>query len=98
MGLYINPPDQSKEDWLANNAKSMHCTPPAKARQNLGDGETVVVCLVVNGGFTAAGVAFNDRELRDFADPNDQRPKVWLLVPVEKVEEVTGKKLDDWNY
>lgn len=44
-------------------------------------GRSVTVCVVDNGPFEAAAVAFSKDELEVFANPNDFRPKTWLSVP-----------------
>lgn len=43
-----------------------------------------------NGFFTAFAYAYSERELQDFANPNDTRPKRWCLLDKEYVERVTG--------
>ena len=82
MGYYINPKDSSKEDWLAKNGTLLHAAP----ERNEENGE-LAVCLVGNGGFTAAGVAVDQRELEAFAHPCG-RPKQWFRVPIRSLVEV----------
>jgi hypothetical protein len=89
MGIYINPRDMSKEQWLMEHARSLESPP-----QHYLSGDDIAVCLVVNTGFTAAAVAFSQKELEVFRDtPNDRRPKFWFYAPIVKVAEVTGTKL-----
>ena len=83
MGVYINPRDMSKEEWLAKNA----CQILSRAPETHREGDKIVVCLIDNGRFTAAGVAFDERELKDFAR-EDGRPKIWLRVPLAKLHEL----------
>ena len=75
MGYYINPKFGTKEEWLAQNATLIS---PSDARRHKA-GRDVVVCLVDNGDFSAAGIAYDDRERDAFAIP-DGRSKVWYLV------------------
>tara|TARA_R110000803_G_scaffold67128_1_gene128735 strand:- start:379 stop:666 length:288 start_codon:yes stop_codon:yes gene_type:complete len=75
MGLYINPPEQSKEDWLHENGH-LQLTTPEEFEEN---GLSVFVALIDNGIFTAAGVAYDERELTAFLRPDD-RPKKWYRV------------------
>jgi len=49
---------------------------------------TLPVCFVDNGPFTAAGIAFDSNELAAFANPSDHRPKLWFIVPIDKLTEV----------
>ena len=85
MGCYIDPKeskfsgDITKEDFLANNALEIDIPSwPVK------DDSLALVCLVDNKpiqNFTAAAVAFDERELERFLNPNDTRKKRWFLLP-----------------
>ena len=86
MGIYINPIDMTKEDWLI-----LHGTiiPQKDAREFQWNKKTFVVCLINNGGFTAAGVMFSKKELAYFLDTfregsSDLRPTSWFTA--EKVD------------
>jgi hypothetical protein len=80
MGAYINPENMTKEEWLANNGQLI-AYPPEKFDEMPGK---LAVCLVDNGAFTAAGIAFDERELQAFTHP-DGRPKKWYWVDKEKL-------------
>lgn len=86
MGIYINPPGESKEQWLEREAiEAPAPTPESFERQRaLG---WIYVGLVRNPMFSAAGVVFDERERRDFTDPTDLRPHRWFLVPIDKVKQ-----------
>lgn len=86
MGLYINPQDISKEDWLGLVGE-LQTSPPKQHRI----GTKLVVCLVDNGPFSAAAVAYDQLELEDFDDPIDTRPKAWYLVEEADIRVVCGK-------
>lgn len=75
MGYYINPKNMSKEEWLKQNGTMVE---PNHAKAHTA-GDKLVVCLVDNGMFTAAGIAYDDRERDAFFYP-DGRPKMWYLV------------------
>lgn len=85
MGCYVNPSDQSKESWLfelgilTDQPKSFDVTP---------DG-MLPVCLVDNGPFTAAAVAFDASEFKEFIDPTDTRAKLWYWVKIEDLRKVS---------
>lgn len=56
------------------------------------DGDFVTVCVVDNGPFEAAGIAFDKREMDRFKLPDDYRPKIWLKVPLQAVFDLVGDK------
>lgn len=89
MGIYINPKGMTKEDFLGGlldegKAKLIPYHPGAHfqtAEQCRQPEDMVVVCLVDNGGFTAAAIAYNKGELRAFLH-DDGRPKAFFAVAV----------------
>lgn len=86
MGCYVNPRDQDKEQWLETFGRPVNHTEAAITESE------VPVCLVNNGPFFAAGVAFCEREIEEFKRPDDHRPKQWFMVPREKLYEVSDLK------
>lgn len=80
MGYYINPKDMSKEKFLAIYGYPV--THEQASKCSAGDEGKLVVCLVDNGMFTAAGIAYDDRERDAFMLP-DGRDKKWYLVDKE---------------
>ena len=92
MGCYVNT-DGSKELWLRENATPL--PGPPKSLSEL-SADKLPVCLINNGFFTAAGVAFSDDELQNFQNPDDLRPKRWFkatrtsLRKVSPLEEYEG--------
>lgn len=78
MGAYVNPPRTtapSKEAWL--NEHGLVTNDPKITETEL------PVCLVDNGAFTAAGIAYTETELRRMQLPLDTRRKVWYQVKRE---------------
>lgn len=102
MGIYIETGgDKNKAEWLVHNKEDVSLIMPneqgewptweALARDYPNQ---VPVCVVDNGPFEAAGVAYDEREYYRFHNP-DGRPKLWLLMKKSDVEEMTGAKLDE---
>jgi hypothetical protein len=82
MGCYINPQSMSKEEWL--KVHGTRANGPTAITE-----DTVPVCLVDNGPFTAAAVAYDERELAAFSDPRDNRMKFWFQVRRDLVRQVS---------
>lgn len=89
MGLYINPESKTKEQWLDDNSIECVAGPIPTVKMFEGVSGHTVVCLVDNGDFTAAGVAYDAEELRRFTYPCG-RPKIWYLIPNENLDKVTN--------
>jgi hypothetical protein len=95
MGDYINytkrgvlPPHGKADRIITDGHADILIGPPKDLSEIPAD--KVLVCVVENGLFEAAGVTYNERELRAFTDPSDDRPKTWLIVPKEVL------KLQPW--
>ncbi len=83
MGIYIDPKDGStKEDWLAKFATEVNSV----VWEELPKG-TLPVVLVENAAFTAAGIAYDKRELLVFQSP-DPRPTRWFIAEVADLQKV----------
>lgn len=86
MGYYINPPDCSKETWLRRNARKL---PEQEARTFDFTSDELPVCWVDNGGFSAAGIAYDEHERDAFLHP-DHRPKLWFAVKTALLYDVSN--------
>lgn len=75
MGYYVNPRNMSKEEWLAK-----HGTPCLRITHDEVPKNKMLVALINNGPFTAAGVAYSAREHEEFTRTDDRRPKSYYLV------------------
>lgn len=54
-------------------------------------GKRVGICVVQNGAFDAAGIAFSQEEANVFAGPDSQSPhrrRTWLSLPRETIIEL----------
>jgi len=65
MGYYINPRGMKKEEWLEENATRLEGTPEWPPPNGY-----YYVCLVENPTFTAAGVAYDERQFEAFCAPD----------------------------
>lgn len=91
MGLYIQTnndlnkpePAEVKLEWLRANGRNV------TEFETKITADEVPVCLVYNPGFAAAAVAYDMQELHRFKEPDRgvQRPRVWFMVPREKVRQ-----------
>ena len=82
MGYYVNPEDQAKEAWLQQNGVKIKYQDVPNFDFS---SDHLPVCLVDNGIFTAAGIAFSPEE-RDYFIKEDGRPKIWYSVPRKLLE------------
>lgn len=85
MGCYVNPKNESKEEFLQREGRRVSVIDAAITETEM------PVCLVSNGFFTAAGVAFSEDELATFARP-DGRSKTWYMVSQAKLLEASDLK------
>lgn len=86
MGYYINCNGMSKEQWLEENGIEIDNAPLTHIDFD-GTQTVMAVCLVDNGIFTAAAIAYSQRELECFSDRSDRRPKMWYWVPRDRLDQ-----------
>ena len=91
MGAYINPVGQTKEEFL--NEKAKEITLNEFRSFDFRDKNALPVCLINNGPFTAAGIAYNKKEQRAFTHEDDFRPKTYYLADKEELMEVSDLKI-----
>ena len=91
MGYYINPQDQTKEQFLHVNGVIVAQGAFLEAASQIKDENSLIpVCHVDNNLFTAAGIAYSPQEAEEFATPCG-RPKTYYLVPYVKIMELGEK-------
>jgi len=91
MGFYINPADQSKDDFLRDNGVPLNRPEPPDQP------DVALVCLVDSGPFTAAAIAYSRREMDEFSRPDDRRPKTWYWVDKAKLYAVSSINPEDFR-
>lgn len=85
MGYYMNPVDgRSKEEWLEAEAVEFDDAETALAPVRA-NSELLLVVLMDNGPFTAAGVCYCQSEVEAFTQVDDPRTRRWFVAPVEKL-------------
>jgi len=91
MGAYINPKVGEKEDFLREKGKRISA---AQFGEFIYEDTTLLpVCLVDNGFFTAAAIAYDERKRDVFLRP-DPRPKRYYLCTIEDLK--LNSNLEDY--
>jgi hypothetical protein len=93
MGIYINPRDTSKEDFLFQHGKPLTVEEARKYDSDNDRDNALVVWVDHYGNHTAAGVAYSNAERNLFLSPGDKRQRKCYIVPVDKLDFKAG--LDD---
>ena len=89
MTIYLNPPEMTKEAFLQKHGKWL--LQDEVANYNLDDhSETCVVCWIDNGPFAAAGILHGQRDLEDFTNPDDPRPRAFYIVNTAEINAEGG--------
>ena len=74
MGLYLNPADMTKEEWLGKHAR-IERNPESHKKEGY-----TLACWVDNGWMTAVGLCYSDAEFKAF-QYDDGRPRRFLWIP-----------------
>lgn len=91
MGYYIQGPQKGKGAYLERVYGAGWCSEET-ARSALTHPTIVPVCVVDNGPFEAAALAYSEEEFECFANPEDRRRKRWFLMDRAKAYELAGFK------
>lgn len=96
MGYYIETDyHKNKAEWLKNNAGGIFIAGmPATQQEGY-----VPVCVVDNGPFEAAAIAYTKHEAGVFNRDYDPRPKQWLIIPIAEAERLCPRVVGkiDWS-
>lgn len=96
MGKYIETDVVlGKAEWIKKHLGAMSLTGKPN---HVGTGY-VPVCVVDNGHFEAAAIAYNSAEAESFNDKTDKRKKEWLLIKVQDAVRLCPSvaQLIDWR-
>jgi hypothetical protein len=96
MGYYIQVPDNlGKAQQIVDLYGAEVLAGPPVTLADLPEGKAAI-CVVQNGLFDAAGIAYDDKELQEFAYP-DGRPRTWLSMDIAKVIELCPQVASQYN-
>ncbi len=80
MGYYIETKcAKGKTEYLADRHEAEILPLRPEAFEDVPE-DKALICVVDNGPFEAAALCYSREEFIEFADPNDPRPKTWLLM------------------
>ena len=88
MGCYVDPQNETKEDFLEREGREVESDYISKNYKMIKEKGDLPVVLCDNGPFTAAGVAYTEREFERFVR-YDNRPKRFFIVSIEKLKDVS---------
>ena len=90
MGYYIEVPQpKGKAKQLGDLYGAGIMDTPPETFADVPEG-LALVCVVDNGPFEAAALCYSDREFAAFNDPQETRPRIWLLMDQAKAHELAG--------
>ena len=85
LGLNMNPFSNAVD--TVNSGKAQFCNNVGSdvknaifTRLTVENPSSYLVCLVDNGGFTAAAIVYNEREFCAFTEETDIRSKKWFVI------------------
>jgi len=89
MGYYVEVPEN------LNKAEQLHRLYGAElvlTPENFDfDGDYALICVVENGMFDAAGIAYDETARDEFNNPKDDREKTWLKLPKSVVKKLNPR-------
>lgn len=95
MGIYIETPLPRKKAEQIVNIYHGTTILAHQPEQFAVPKDKMLICVVNNGIFDAAGLVYNEREFRGFTVPADGRPKTWLLMDRKTALDAVGKTEDE---
>ncbi len=92
MGYYVNPPGESKEQFLKTHGAVIG---ENVKWEDIPDGHLPVI-LIDNGFMTAAAIGYHQGEYECFLDPNDSRPRTVYQVKIADLLPVSGDDFESY--
>ena len=92
MGYYIQTPlNKSKAVQIVAQNKGAMIIPQPRSFKDV---EFILglICVVTNEHFEAAAFCYNEKEFKEFTDPADKRPKIWVVMPRAAAEKACNFK------
>lgn len=89
MGLYleVEGPKHAKMKFLEDNAEFVGYANEPMVRYDDVSSDKKIICLVDNGPFYAAAVAYDANEMSHFMQPGDTRKKYWFVIENDKIKD-----------
>lgn len=85
MGYYINPLNETKEEFVAQHAREVSHGTFSNFNFDT-ENNFLPICLIDNGPFRALGIAYSRNELAEFGSLKDYRPKRYFFVSIETLK------------
>jgi hypothetical protein len=82
MGYYINPHNETKEEFLGRVGTLVPVAPTWAEIPT----DSNLVILLHNRSFTAAAILFDEKEFNEFMDPDDTRRREYYYVHKTEVD------------
>jgi len=92
MGYYIEVPNKKGKAQQIVELHGGRIVAGVPSFKDISPDEAII-CVLDNGAWEAAGFAYDEKELEEFAAPDffgHQRPREWLIMSREKACELTG--------
>jgi hypothetical protein len=97
MGLYINPPGEDKETFLARECREI--TPEEFIAWDFSNTEEMPIAWVQRSSFTAAGIGFQAREHGLWvAQMNDGDPQKFYACPTHLLRDASVSGVDAHSF
>jgi hypothetical protein len=94
MGSYITTPNnKGKTEFITSVYNGVQIPLPPNSFLDIPEGKALIV-VVDNGHFEAAGYAYSEGEFRVFTDPNEKRPRDYILIDKATAELIASLALE----